>query len=175
MEKTMNKLLATVAAIGAIGFATSVSAEEYATVTNVKPNYQTVQVPRYRTDCRVNQVPIYGTVQGGQASTGDTVLGAIIGGAIGNQVGGGSGKDAATVLGAIIGADVVNKRATRQQQIIGYREEQTCNNVTFYETQEEIKNYTIRYTWNNITGSTRTYNNYRVGDRIPVEITIRAK
>ena len=175
MEKTMNKLLTTAAIIGTMSFATSALAEEYATVTTVKHNYQNVQVPRYRTDCRVNQVPIYGNVQGGQASTGDTIVGAIIGGAIGNHVGGGSGKDAATVLGAIIGADIVNKRPQQKQQIIGYREEQTCNNVTFYETQEEIKNYTIRYEWRGIQGSTRTYNNYRVGDRIPVEITIRAK
>ena len=174
MEKTMNKLLATVAVMSTMVFASSASAEEYATVTSIKPNYQNVSVPRQRTDCRVNQVPIYGSVQG-QASTGDTIVGAIIGGAIGNQVGGGSGKDAATVLGAIIGADIANKRPTQQQQIIGYREEQTCNNVTYYETQEEIKNYTIRYEWRGIQGSTRTYNNYRVGDRIPVEITVRAK
>jgi len=147
----MNKLLATVAVIGSMSFATSASADEYATITAVKPNYQNVQVPRYRTDCRVNQVPIYGNVQGGQASTGDTIV------------------------GAIIGADVANKRATQQQQIIGYREEQTCNNVTYYETQEEIKNYTIRYEWRGIQGSTFTYNNYRVGDRIPVEVTVRAK
>lgn len=174
MEKTMNKLLTTVAVMSTMVFASSASAEEYATVTNVKPNYQNVSVPRYRTDCQINQVPIYGRVQG-QASTGDTIVGAIIGGAIGNQVGGGSGKDAATVLGAIIGADVANKRGSQSQQIIGYREEQTCKNVTFYETQEEIKNYTIRYEWRGIQGSTRTYNNYRVGDRIPVEITVRAK
>ena len=168
----MKRLLTTVAMIC---FATSASADEYATITAVKPNYQNVSVPRYRTDCRVNQVPIYGNVQNGQSSTGDTIVGAIIGGAIGNQVGGGSGKDAATVLGAIIGADVANKRTTQQQQIIGYREEQTCNNVTYYETQEEIKNYTIRYEWRGIQGSTFTYNNYRVGDRIPVEVTVRAK
>ena len=175
MEKTMNKLLATVAVISTMSFATSASADEYATITAVKPNYQNVQVPRYRTDCRVNQVPIYGNVQNGQASTGDTIVGAIIGGAIGNQVGGGSGKDAATVLGAIIGADVANKRGSQSQEIVGYREEQTCKNVTYYETQEELKNYTIRYEWRGIQGSTRTYNNYRVGDRIPVEVTVRAK
>ena len=175
MEKTMNKLLTTAAIIGTMSFATPALAEEYATITSVKPNYQNVQVPRYRTDCQVNQVPIYGTVKNGQASTGDTLLGAIIGGAIGNQVGKGSGKDAATVLGAIIGADVANKKPRTSQQIIGYREEQTCNNVTYYETGEEIKNYTIRYEWRGIQGSTFTYNNYRVGDRIPVEVTVRAK
>jgi len=175
MEMTMNKLLATVAIIGAMSFAASANAQEYATVTTVKHNYQNIQVPRYRTDCRVNQVPIYGSVKNGQASTGDTIVGAIIGGAIGNQVGNGSGKDAATILGAIIGADIANKKPRTSQQIIGYREEQTCNNVTYYETQQEIKNYTIRYEWRGIQGKTVTYNNYRVGDRIPIEVTIRAK
>lgn len=173
MEKTMNKLLATVAVI-TMSLTTSVSAEEYATVISVKPNYQNVSVPRYRTDCRVNQVPIYGSTQR-QASTADTIVGAVIGGAIGNQIGGGSGKDAATVLGAIIGADVANKRTTQQQEIVGYREEQICNNVTYYETQEQLKNYTITYKWNGTQGSTVTYNNYRIGDRIPVEVTVRAK
>ena len=171
----MNKLLATVAIIGSLSFAASANAQEYATITNVNPNYQNVSVPRYRTECRVNQVPIYGNVQGGQASTGDTILGAVIGGALGNQVGGGSGKDAATILGAIIGADVANKKSRTSQQIIGYREEQTCNNVTYYETQQELKNYTIRYEWNGIVGKTVTYNNYRVGDRLPIRVTIQAK
>ena len=171
----MNKLLATVAIIGSLSFAASANAQEYATITNVNPNYQNVSVPKYRTDCRVNQVPIYGNVQGGQASTGDTILGAVIGGALGNQVGGGSGKDAATILGAIIGADVANKKPRTSQQIIGYREEQTCNNVTYYETQQELKNYSIRYEWRGIVGKTVTYNNYRVGDRLPIRVTIQAK
>ena len=175
MENTMNKLLATVAMIGSMSFAASASADEYATITHVNPNYQNVSVPKYRTDCRVNQVPIYGSVKNGQASTGDTILGAIIGGAVGNQFGGGKGKDAATVLGAIIGADVANKKPRTSQQIIGYREEQTCNNVTYYETQQELKNYSIRYEWRGIVGKTVTYNNYRVGDRLPIRVTIQAK
>ena len=67
-----------------------------------------------------------------------------------------------------------NKKGS-QEQIIGYRQEQVCQNVTFYETQEELKNYTIRYEWRGIVGKTVTYNNYRVGDRIPVSVSIQAK
>ena len=156
--------------------ATSAAAQtKYATITNVQPNYQTVYMNVPQQQCQNIQVPVYGTVKNGQASTGDTILGAVIGGAIGNQFGNGSGRDAATVLGAIIGADVANKKPRHSQQIIGYREEQTCNNVTYYETQQELKNYTIRYEWRGMQGKTVTYNNYRVGDRIPVEVTIRAK
>ena len=43
----MNKLLATVAVISSISFATSVSADEYATITAVKPNYQSVGPPAH--------------------------------------------------------------------------------------------------------------------------------
>ena len=41
------------------------------------------------------------------ASSVDVIVGAVIGGAIGNQVG--KGKDVATILGAILGADIANK------------------------------------------------------------------
>jgi len=114
----------------------------------IEDHYRTIvkQVPQTERVCETVEVPIYGRVQG-QASTGDTVLGAIIGGAIGNQVGGGRGKDAATVLGAIVGADIANKRRTNQQVITGYRQEQQCfNNTTYTSHQEEVYSHsTIRF------------------------------
>jgi uncharacterized protein YcfJ len=113
-------------------FAESVTAK-------VEDHYREVtrQIPSTEKICETVEVPIYGTVQG-QASTGDTVVGAIIGGAIGNQIGNGSGRDAATVLGAIVGADIANKRGgTSQQVITGYRQEQRCHNRTTYTTKTE--------------------------------------
>lgn len=116
------------------------AAPAYANSVNarVEDKYQTVvrNTPQTERICQTVEVPIYGTVQG-QSSTGDALVGAIIGGAIGNQFGGGSGKDAATVLGAIVGADVANKRGSSQQVITGYRLEQQCRNVTSYTTVEE--------------------------------------
>ena len=153
MENTMNKLLATVAMIGSMSFAASASADEYATITHVNPNYQNVSVPKYRTDCRVNQVPIYGSVKNGQASTGDTILGAIIGGAVGNQFGGGKGKDAATILGAIVGADIANKNSNKPGSV-----QRQCQIETRYEERQreiyshstvtfstEGKKYTVKF------------------------------
>lgn len=86
--------------------------------------------------CKVVEVPIYETRRiGGQASTGDTLAGALIGGVIGNQFGGGKGKDAATVLGAILGADAANKKGGRQETIIvGYRQTQQC--TTSYQSKK---------------------------------------
>ena len=166
----MKILLATVAVLG---FATAAQAQtEYAQIIQVQPNYHTVYQNIPTTSCQNVEVPIYGRTQG-QASTGDTLFGALIGGALGNQVGGGKGKDAATVLGAIIGADVANKRSG-SQQVIGYRQEQRCNNVTSYSTQQQIQNYTIRYEWNGIRSRSVTYNQYSVGDQIPVSVSINA-
>ena len=165
----MKTLLATVAILAC---ATSLQAQaqiDYATVTHVKPNYENVEVQKYRNNCQIVDVPIYGA---NQASTGDTVFGALIGGALGNQVGGGKGKDAMTILGAIVGADVANKRAG-QSQIIGYQQEQQCNKVRFYETQERLKNYLITYEWNGTQATSYAQNQYRVGDRITVSVSIQ--
>ena len=70
----------------------------------------------------------------GQASTGDTLFGALIGGAIGNQFGGGKGKDAATVLGAIVGADIANKNGKKP----GGTQRQCQVETRYEETQREV-------------------------------------
>jgi outer membrane lipoprotein SlyB len=44
----------------------------------------------------------------GKGNTGATVLGAVIGGALGNQVGKGDGRKAATVVGAVAGGAIAN-------------------------------------------------------------------
>ena len=150
------------------------AADELATITNVQPNYQTVYRNIPTTSCQDIEVPIYGRTQG-QASTVDTVLGAVIGGALGNQVGGGSGKDAMTVLGAIVGADIANKRGRSNQVVTGYRVERQCIETVRREETTEIKNYKIWYEWNGVQAQSYTYNQYNVGDRIRVVVSINPR
>ena len=168
-----NILLASV--ISVLGISAAYAQTEYAEITRVEPNYTTVYQNIPRTECRDVEVPIYGNVQGGQASTGDTVLGAVIGGAIGNQVGGGSGKDAMTVLGAIVGADIANKRGRSNQVVTGYRVERQCIETIRREETTEIKNYKIWYEWNGVQAQSYTYNQYNVGDRIRVVVSINPR
>lgn len=93
----------------------------------------------------------------GQASTGDTIFGAIIGGAIGNQFGGGKGKDAATVLGAIVGADIANKNGkkpggTQRQCQVETRYEETQREVYSHSTVTFVsdgRQYTVKFTKRN--------------------------
>jgi uncharacterized protein YcfJ len=167
------KLKLLIATLLSVVVATTAHANtDYATVVRVEANYQNVSVPTSRQECDIVDVPIYSGKS--QSSTGDVIVGAVIGGAIGNQFGGGSGKDAATVLGAIIGADIANKK-TNQEQIVGYRQEKRCNKVVYYETEEQIKNYTVWYDWNGIVNKTVTISKYRVGEVIPVRISIQVK
>ena len=89
----------------------------------------------------------------GQASTGDTIFGAIIGGAIGNQFGGGKGKDAATILGAIVGADVANKNGkkpggTQRQCQVETRYEERQREVYSHSTVTFVsdgREYTVKF------------------------------
>lgn len=130
----MKKLLIATAAIALMS--TSAMAQRIqAKVVDMQESYATVtkQVPVE--SCNVVEVPIYETRRIGQASTGDTLAGALIGGVIGNQFGNGSGKDAATVLGAILGADAANKKGGKQETVIvGYRQQQQC--TTSYQQQQ---------------------------------------
>ena len=126
-------------------FTTSAFADSETKAT-VEDHYRiaTSQTPYTERNCQIVDVPIYG--ERGQASTSDTVVGAIIGGAIGNQVGSGRGRDAATVLGAIVGADIANKNSGHRQ-VVGYRQEERCSNVTRYRThsQNEYSHSTITF------------------------------
>lgn len=127
---------------------TSTSAFAETVNANIQDHYKSVvrNVPTTESVCETIDVPIYGTVRR-ESSTADTVVGALIGGALGNQVGGGSGKDAATVLGAIIGADVANRKGRSEEVITGYRQQTQCKDVTTYARVEDEKysHSTIRF------------------------------
>lgn len=167
----MKKLLATVALISVAGIANAET--RYAKITNVTPNYRTVFMNVPQQQCQDVQVPVYGSVKSGGASGGDVLGGMIIGGILGK---GATGKDDGAAIGAIIGGIVAAENGKKpNQQIIGYRTERQCSEVMVREEQREIKNYTITYRWNGITAQSYTYNRYRVGDQIPVSVSINAQ
>lgn len=65
--------------------------------------------------------------RGGNA--GSTVLGAIIGGVLGHQVGGGRGKDVATAVGAVAGAAIGNDAGRNGGSVVTDRDVQRCRTV----------------------------------------------
>ena len=143
-----------------------------ATISSIQPIYHNITTQTPSNICQNVEVPIYGTVQSGGASGGDVLTGMIIGGLLGKGVSGNDkGAAAGAVLGGIISAD--NKRS--KQVITGYRVESQCHTTYVNSTQRQLKHYKIWFTWNGINGSAATYNVYQIGDRIPVEVSLRAK
>jgi uncharacterized protein YcfJ len=139
----------------------------YGRVTHVEPIYSRTYVEVPQSVCYDVQVPVTGRAN---ASTGDVLAGALIGGAIGNQFGGGSGQDAATVLGAILGADAANKNG--RQVVTGYRVERQCDTQYVTDVQQTISGWTVYYKWKGGSGSFDTdRDNYVVGDRVLLKVS----
>ena len=124
------------------------SAENYTvqgTVVEANPVYQTqtTQVPTQT--CQMVQVPVYGNGNQGNGGTlglnnNFDIGGAIIGGILGNNVTKNveNGGAAGAIIGGLMGSQM-NKN--KNQQIVGYRQEQRCS--TSYTTQtEQVLGYT---------------------------------
>jgi uncharacterized protein YcfJ len=120
---TMNKLLTLSALMLAAG---SSMAQDVGRVISSTPVVQQVGVPRQV--CSTEQV----TVQSQKSGAG-AVMGAIAGGAVGNQIGRGGGNAAATVLGLVGGAilgDKIEGSPPDQVQNV-----QRCTTQTVYENR----------------------------------------
>lgn len=145
-----------------------------ATVTAVTPMYRDVSVPVTIQNCQNVQVPVYGTVQGGGNAVEGAVGGAIVGAIIGEVLGGDkNARNTGAVFGAIVGGD---KAANGTRQVVtGYKTERQCTNATAYETQQQLTDYLITYKVFGVEQQANVTNKYRVGDRIPVQVTIQLR
>jgi uncharacterized protein YcfJ len=167
----MKKLLITTAVI--LATASSAFATEYARITKIEPRYTTGYQNVPTTQCQDVEVPIYGTQQGNGASGGDVLTGMIIGGLLGKGV---SGNDKGAAAGAVIGGVIAaDKGQNNKKVIIGYEIQRQCSEVITRQQISTIKDYHITFEWNGVYGSAYTYNNYQLGQRIPVEVRLRAK
>jgi outer membrane lipoprotein SlyB len=76
-----------------------------------------------------------------RGSTGATVVGALIGGALGNQVGKGDGRKAATVAGAVAGGVVGNKVSKDKHRKTIYRISVRMDNGRVYSFDQGSSNH----------------------------------
>jgi uncharacterized protein YcfJ len=116
---------ALVLALGQL-LACNAQAQEVGRVISSTPILQQVGVPRQV--CTNGQV-----VTQGQKSGAGAAMGAIAGGAIGNQIGQGSGRAAATVLGLVGGMILGDKVEGNPNPEV--RNVQSCTQQMFYETR----------------------------------------
>jgi uncharacterized protein YcfJ len=132
----------------------------YAQVTRVDPIYETVRtrVPEERCDGR--------EVRDGGNPTGGTVVGALVGAALGNQVGKGDGRDAATVAGAVIGG-AIGRNVDRND---GSASRGGCRVVDVEREQRRVASYDVEYVHQGQTYMSRLP--YDPGDRLRVRVAV---
>jgi uncharacterized protein YcfJ len=126
-------LVLSLVGLSAVGLA---QAQEVGRVISTTPVIQQYAVPRQV--CSNQQVAVE------QPKTGaGGLMGAIAGGAVGNQIGHGGGRAAATVLGvvggAILGDRIEGPGATQVQNV------QNCTTQTFYENRATSYNVVYEY------------------------------
>lgn len=120
---------------------TAAQAQEVGRVISSTPVIHQVAVPRQI----CTQQPLV-VQQPSGTSGGGAVIGSIVGGLAGNQIGGGSGRAAATALGVIGGALLGNSVEANQAQAATVQPVQQCTTQTFYENR--TTGYNVRYEFN---------------------------
>jgi len=160
---------------------------EFAQVVAVQEVKETIKTPRQecreeavkvpREECHDVTVTRQRPVQDSNRITG-TVLGAVVGGALGHQVGGGRGKDAATVVGAAAGGYAGNQVQKGMQQRDTYTTtERRCKTVqedkmeqkcdTVYDVSQKTAGYDVTYKLAGLQNTVRM--GHHPGDKIPLK------
>nr|WP_207956634.1 glycine zipper 2TM domain-containing protein [Pseudomonas fluorescens] len=138
------------------------SGPEYAQVLAVEPVKTQIKTPREV--CKDVTVTRQRPVQD-QHQIAGTVLGAVAGGLLGNQIGGGTGKKIATVAGAAGGGYAGNKIQEGMQERDTYTTTQTrCNTVN--DISDKVVGYDVRYVLDGKEGKVRMDRD--PGNQIPV-------
>jgi uncharacterized protein YcfJ len=171
-EVHVNKSMLVGAVLGAVGvtaggavatYSLVKGGPQYAQVTSVQPVKQTVKTPREV--CKDVTVTRQAPVKD-QHQIAGTVLGAVAGGLLGNQIGGGNGKKIATVAGAVGGGYAGNKVQEGMQNRDTYTTTQTrCNTVN--DLSEKVVGYDVKYSIGDKAGQVRMERD--PGSQIPLD------
>ena len=140
---------------------------DYATVISVEEVYK-----QYRTEEPYQECYIKETLQNqGDGSATNEIMGAILGGAIGNQFGDGDGKEALTLAGIFLGASIANdaEKANSTGQVVVSQE--VCETKVKTSIEKRLSHYLvhINYEGHDLAFSTkkRPYD-----DVIKVKVTV---
>lgn len=139
----------------------------WADVVRVDPIYTYERVSRPERECYDTDVARREDRRGNNA--GATVLGAIIGGALGNQVGKGDGRKAATIAGAVAGGAIANSAARRDDQTY-VTSERHCREVDGGYEERRVNGYDVEYRYRGETYMSRL--TYDPGERIRVRVSV---
>jgi uncharacterized protein YcfJ len=139
----------------------------WADVLRVDPIYDNVVSSRPREECYDADVDRRYDTRGNNGA--GTVIGAIVGGALGNQVGKGDGRKAATIAGALIGGAIGNDQARRDDRY--YTDTQTrCRTVSERYSERRITGYDVQYRYRGDVYMSHL--DYDPGERMRVRISV---
>ena len=136
-----------------------------ATVTSVEKVFKQYRVDEPYQECYIKE-----TVQSGDGSATNELMGAVLGGAIGNKLGDGDGKDAMTIFGAFLGASLANdaEKANGTGTVVS---QEVCENKVRQVIENRLSHYrvTVDYDGREVSFSSkkRPYD-----DIIKVEVSV---
>ena len=147
----------------------------YARVVNVEPIVHRVRVSTPQQECWSEDRPVYSNGSGTVARS--TLLGGLIGAAVGHGLGDHHGRDPVAVIGgSLIGAAIGNSigvdRAERRGEYreVGYQPVERCT-VTYHESWEErVDGYRVTYVYHGREHTTRMP--YDPGQHIRVNVDV---
>lgn len=137
----------------------------YADVLRADPVFEYIRTPRPREECYDERVV---RREGGDGTAG-AVLGAIVGGALGNQVGKGDGRDAATVAGAVIGG-AIGHNAARGNGRTYEDVQRRCRIVDGYVEERQVIGYDVEYRYRGEVYMSRL--DYNPGEKLRVRVSV---
>jgi uncharacterized protein YcfJ len=136
----------------------------WADVLRVDPIYVADAGGPPRQECYDQQV-----TREDNSHVGGTVLGAIVGGALGNQVGKGDGRKAATIAGAVAGGAIGNGISRAHDR--SYTDVEThCRMVNDYPPHRRIAAYDVEYRYRGEVYVSRL--GYDPGERLRVRVSV---
>ena len=140
---------------------------DYATVTSVEKVYKQYMTEEPYQECYIKE-----TLQNtGDGSATNEIMGAILGGAIGNKLGEGDGKEVMTLAGIVLGASMANdaEKAKSTGQVVVSQE--VCETKVKKSIQKRLSHYLINISYEgrdlSFTSKRRPYD-----DVIKVKVTV---
>lgn len=142
---------------------------EYAEVLDAQPVYDRVSVPYEREVC-YNERTYHHEPR--RTNTAPVLLGAVLGGLVGNKVDGGDHRAAGTAIGALVGGAIAND-ATRHKNRPGRSypvDRQRCDIRTDYRSEEQLTGFDVTYRYQGEVYHTLTREH--PGDRLRVKVSV---
>jgi len=140
---------------------------DYATVTSVEKVYKQYRVEEPYQECYIKE-----TLQNqGDGSATNEIMGAILGGAIGNKMGKGEGKEVMTLAGIVLGASMANdaEKAKSTGQVVVSQE--VCETKVKTSFEKRLSHYLVNIDYEGrdlaYTSKKRPYD-----DVIKVKVTV---